>query len=480
MKIAMVASESLPFSKTGGLGDVVFSLSREFVKEKHEVSIILPYYEFIDYSNFPKLTLFKSLDVSINRRKPSCDVYVASYEGITYYLIANKYYFGRDNYYGFFDDGERFAFFTNAVIELLRNIDVNFDVVHVHDRQPGMIPCLLHEKYRKDPKLNDIKTVLTIHNPLFKGYFSKDSLFDFYGLDSSLYDDGSVRLDDQVSTLKAGIKFSDKITTVSPTHAYELTTPEGSMGLWYDMTLRSHDFVGILNGINYEEYDPRKDPDIAKNYDLKTFKSGKRSCKVALCKKLNLNPDLPLFSVISRLADQKGLDLLFAMADFLSYTGGNIVVLGSGEQYAEDYFKGLEHRNPRHVVAKIGFDEVFAHELYAASDFFLMPSKFEPCGIGQMIAQHYGTIPIVRLTGGLKDSVLPYNGEAEADDTFADGFAFSEYNVSEAIKVVGEAINLYIKEPDIIDRLAKNAMQVDHSWKSSAKKYIELYESIGK
>ena len=479
MNIVMVSSEALPFSKTGGLSDVVFSLSKEFVKLGNNVSIVLPYYENVDYTKLPKTKPIYELLVKMNWREYKVGVVHAYFEGIDFYLIKNEYYFKRDGFYGFFDDGERFAFFQNATIELLRKFVFKVDVVHVHDWQAGMIPCLLKEKYRKDEQLNDIKTVLTIHNPLFKGFFNKDSLFDFYGLDERLYTNGSVRFEEKVSTLKAGIHYADKITTVSPTHAYELTTPEGSKGLWYEMTLRNDDFQGILNGIDSDFFNPKTDKLIVKNYDIDTYKTGKRACKVAFCNKYHLNPDLPLFAVISRLSDQKGLDLIFAMADFSSYTGGNFAVVGSGEKYAEDYFNGLYSRNPHHIMVYIGYEEKLAHELYSACDFLIMPSQFEPCGISQMIAQAYGALPIVRATGGLKDSVLPYHEIENGNEvTFADGFSFTNYNVSEAIKAVGEATNLYVKEPDLIDTLIQNAMKLDNSWLVSAKKYLELYNSI--
>ena len=288
MNIVMVSSEALPFSKTGGLSDVVFSLSKEFVKLGNNVSIVLPYYENVDYTKLPKTKPIYELLVKMNWREYKVGVVHAYFEGIDFYLIKNEYYFKRDGFYGFFDDGERFAFFQNATIELLRKFVFKVDVVHVHDWQAGMIPCLLKEKYRKDEQLNDIKTVLTIHNPLFKGFFNKDSLFDFYGLDERLYTNGSVRFEEKVSTLKAGIHYADKITTVSPTHAYELTTPEGSKGLWYEMTLRNDDFQGILNGIDSDFFNPKTDKLIVKNYDINTYKTGKRACKVAFCNKYHL------------------------------------------------------------------------------------------------------------------------------------------------------------------------------------------------
>ncbi len=478
MKILMASGECLPFSKTGGLGDVAYSLSKEFAKKRHAVSVITPLYSSIKLEKFPPLEKVCDMTVKMNWRNIKCSVYTVKVDGISYYLVDNKYYFYRDSLYGFYDDGERFAFFSNAVIEFMKTINKKFDIVHVHDWQVGMIPCLLKVKYWNDDYLKNVKTVLTIHNPLFKGYFSSGSLYDLYELDISLYNNGSVRLDNQVSTLKAAIKFADKITTVSPTHAYELTTVEGSMGLWYDLTLRKDDFVGILNGMDYGEFDPSKDPRIVKNFDVTNFKENKKVNKIAFCKEHGLDPNLPLYAVVSRLTDQKGLDLIFAMSDFLTYAGGNFAVLGSGEKYAEDYFNDLYKRNPNHTYVYIGYSDQIAHELYAASDFFIMPSKFEPCGLGQMVAHTYGSLPIVRETGGLKDSVIGYDFIYGTNKDKADGFSFYDHNPQVAVRVIGETLNLYNKDQETFHKLVENAMKCDHSWNQSAKEYLKLYNSI--
>ncbi len=481
MNILMASSECLPFSKTGGLADVAYSLSKEYARKKHNVSVITPFYSSIDISKFPNITKYQELEVKMNWRHIRFTIYHTEIDGISYFLVDNKYYFYRDSLYGFYDDGERFAFFSNAIIEFLKNSSNNFDILHVHDWQVGMLPCLLKVRYFNDEKLNKIKTVLTIHNPLFKGYFSPSSLYDLYELNQNLYNDGSVRLDDQVSTLKAGIKFADKITTVSPTHAYELTTREGSFGLWYDLTLRQNDFVGILNGMDYDEFSPRSDKLIYKTFNLRNYKTGKNENKVEFCKEHNLDPDLPLFAVVSRLTDQKGLDLIFSMSDFITHAGGNFAVLGSGETHAENFFNDLYMKNQNHTFVYIGYNNNLAHKLYAASDFFIMPSKFEPCGLGQMIAHRYGSLPIVRATGGLKDSVIGYYSDDNGDNSdLANGFVFNDYNVCEAIKTVGEALNLYNTRKKLITKLSRNALKTDHTWSASADKYLELYNEIVK
>lgn len=479
MRIFMVTSESLPFSKTGGLGDVVYSLSKEYAKMGEDISIIVPYYEKRDYKEFD-FAKFDEFECQMNWRKQYVKVYLSKVDGIKFYLLKNEYYFGRDNLYGYFDDGERFAFFQNACLEFLDRFKEKVDILHCHDWQTGMIPVLVKEKYRKDEKFLLTKTVFTIHNPLFKGFFDASSLTDFYGLDIDLYNKGRIRLDNQVSTLKAGIVFADKITTVSPTHAYELTTKEGSFGLWFDMTLREKDFLGILNGVDYDEFDPETDKYIVKNYSKDNYKDGKYENKVDFCKEFSLDPKKPLYGVVSRLTDQKGLDLIFAMADDICSRGGNFAVCGSGEKYAEDYFNFLKQRYPHNVAIYIGYNNAFAHKIYASSDFFIMPSKFEPCGIGQMIAHRYGTLPIVRATGGLKDSVLGYNGNVEEESTFADGFSFSQYSILDAIKCANETFDLYESEPTVVEKLIHNAFNCDHSWHLSATKYLEIYNLITK
>lgn len=476
--IAMVSSECLPFSKTGGLGDVAYALSKEFVKKGNKVSIITPLYKKIDKKKLEKAKKVYSFEVKMNWRNPICNVYHLLYEDMDFYFIANDSYFSRDGgIYGFWDDGERFAFFINASAILLKKLPYKIDIAHVHDWQGAMLPCVLKTLYKDDKDLNKVRTVLTIHNPLFKGYLGRDSLYDLYNLPLSLFDDGSVRLENQVSTLKAGIKFADKITTVSPTHAEELKTVEGSKGLWYDLILRQNDFIGILNGMDQDEFNPAKDKTIYKTYTVKNFKENKLANKIEFCKEHNLDPKLPLFGVVSRLTDQKGLDLTYAMADFITHEGGNFAVLGSGERYAEDMFNGLYARNPSHTMVYIGYSDEIAHKIYAACDFFIMPSAFEPCGLGQMIAQRYGTLPIVRRTGGLKDSVICFNSETKNSDV-ANGFGFDDYYILEAIKCVTTALNVYNLNKDIMEQLVKNALLTDHSWNNSADEYLKLYSSI--
>lgn len=476
MNIVMVSSETLPISKTGGLADVVFALSKEYVKENHHVSIITPYYKNMN-NVFKKVKLVATFKTVMNWRETFTEVYHSYFKGMDFYLIKCDYYFGRDKFYGFYDDGERYAFFQNATIELLKKLPFKIDIVHCHDWQSAMIPCILKEKYRDFAGLNQIKTVLTIHNPLFKGYLYRDSLFDLYNLDVRLFDSGKVRLEDQVSTLKAGIVFADKITTVSPTHSEELLTKEGSKGLDYDLVLRRDDFSGILNGMDYQDFNSKTDKNLYFNYGSKNLEEGKSKNKVEFCKVYGLNPKIPLFAVISRLTDQKGVDLILAMADFIIHEGGNFALIGSGDKYIESQFEGLRAKYPNNVCLYIGYNEGLARKLYAASDFFIMPSAFEPCGLGQMIAQRYGSLPIVRRTGGLKDSVIPLS-ENDSNINIADGFGFDAYNAIDSIKVCAKALLIYSSKEDTFKKLRKNAFKVDHSWKKSAALYLDLYNKI--
>lgn len=480
MNIMMIASECQPFSKTGGLADVAYALSEKYVEKGENVFVVTPLYRKFDYKRWDIKKVYE-FSVKMNWRNIDTKVFHLTYNDIEFYFIQNDYYFnGREGgLYGYFDDGERYAYFINASLELIKLLPFKIDVAHVHDWQAAILPCILKNKYSNDPYLSKIKTVLTIHNPLFKGFLDRGSLSDLFDLSLDLFDRGDVRLDNQVSTLKAGIKFADKITTVSPTHAEELMTKEGSKGLDYDLTLRKDDFVGILNGMDQGEFNPEKDKAIYQTYSFKDFEENKKKNKIEYCKEHNLNPDLPLFAVVSRLTDQKGLDLMYAMADFIAHEGGSFTVLGSGEAYAEEMFNSLYRRCPNNVAVYIGYSDELAHKLYAASDFFIMPSAFEPCGLGQMIAQRYGSLPLVRRTGGLKDSVICYDNELKNEDT-ANGFGFDDYNICEALKCTAAALNVYNLNKEVMKKLVKNALLTNNSWDESADKYLALYSSIKK
>ena len=478
MKIVMVASESRPFCKTGGLADVVYSLSKELAVQGEEVSIILPYYDAIARS-LPKAQLKKevSFNTHMSWRQQSVDVYSTVCDGINFYFIENQQYFERGHVYGDFDDGERFAFFTNAAKELLIAKKMHPDIIHVHDWQAGMLPCLMKVDPLIQKKFAKTKYVFTIHNPAFQGLMPRFTLGDFYNLTDELFDNGAVRFKDQVSTLKAGIVYSDKITTVSPTHHLELLTPEGGMGLDGVLRYREWDFSGILNGIDYLEFNPEDDKVIAMQYTAKTLVSGKKANKEALCKEFGLkNKQAPLYSLVTRITWQKGFDIIFPAVEELINRGANIIMLGSGEYDYEQKWEDIRRRYPEQVGLYIGYSDPLAHKIYAASDFFIMPSLFEPCGLGQMIAQRYGTLPIVRRTGGLKDSVICYDGNnAETSN----GFGFDAYSVYEMKRTSHYAFDVY-QDKKLLHQLMKNAMLTDNSWQKSTQEYLALYKQLVK
>ena len=478
MKIVMVASEARPFCKTGGLADVVYSLSKELAKEGEDVSIILPFYDSIRRQISDKvLKKVASFNTHMSWRKQTVDVYQIITEGIKYYLIENQQYFERGHIYGDFDDGERFAFFTMATKELLLTKRIYPNIIHVHDWQAGMLPCVLRMDDECREKFAKTKFVFTIHNPAFQGLMPKFTLGDFYNFTDELFDNGSVRFKDQVSTLKAGIVYSDKITTVSPTHHLELLTPEGGMGLDQVLRYREWDFSGILNGIDYLEFNPEDDRQIAKPFTAKNFVSGKKANKEALFKQFNLqNNKGPLFSLVTRITWQKGFDIIFPAIEELIARGATIFMLGSGEYQYEQKWEEIRARHPDRVGIFIGYSDALAHKIYAASDFFIMPSLFEPCGLGQMIAQRYGTLPIVRRTGGLRDSVICYDG---TNEKISNGFGFDAYSVYEMNRTSQYAYNVY-EDKKLLHQLMKNALETDNSWEKSTQEYVKLYKALVK
>ena len=478
MKIVMVASESRPFCKTGGLADVVYSLSKELAVQGEDVSIILPYYDSTSRS-LPRDSLKKevSFNTHMSWRQQVVNVFSILRDGINFYFIENQQYFERGHIYGDFDDGERFAFFTNAAKELIIAKKMHPDIVHVHDWQAGMLPCLMKIDPLCQKKFAKTKYVFTIHNPAFQGLMPRFTLGDFYNLTDELFDNGSVRFKDQVSTLKAGIVFSDRITTVSPTHHLELLSPEGGMGLDGVLRYREWDFSGILNGIDYLEFNPEEDRVIAQSFNAKTLVSGKKANKEALCKEFGLkNKQAPLYSLVTRITWQKGFDIIFPAVEELINRGANIIMLGSGEHQYEQRWEEIRSRYPEQVGLYIGYSDPLAHKIYASSDFFIMPSLFEPCGLGQMIAQRYGTLPIVRRTGGLRDSVICYDGNnAETSN----GFGFDAYSGYEMTRTSHYAFDVY-QDKKLLHQLMKNAMLTDNSWQKSTQEYLALYKQLVK
>ena len=474
MKIAMIASESRPFCKTGGLADVVYSLGKELAVIGEKVMVIIPFYQAIKDSIKTPVQFVDSFVINMSWRHQEAKVYLTEADGISFYFIEHPY-FDRNHIYGDGDDGERFAFFALAARELMFRQKDAPDIIHVHDWQAGMIPCLIKENDWYHSKFLKTRFVITIHNPAFQGMLDRDALGDLYNLNTALFDDGRVRLDGRVSTLKAGIVYADKVTTVSPNHHSELLTPEGGMHLDGILNLREWDFCGILNGIDYLEFDPEHDPYIAKTYNVKTLIEGKKANHDALLNELHLNDyGQPLYSVVSRLTWQKGLDILFPTIEELANRGANIVVLGSGERQYELELERLRAKYPDKLAIYIGYNDALAHRIYAASDFFMMPSLFEPCGLGQMIAQRYGTLPIVRRTGGLKDSVINYDGGNQKN---ANGFGFDNYHPDDMRYTSMYAFDAY-HDKKLLKQLMENAMNTDNSWAKSARGYLGLYQEL--
>ncbi|MBO5528597.1 MAG: glycogen synthase [Bacilli bacterium] len=475
MRIAMVASEANPLCKTGGLADVIWSLSHELVQMGHDAFIVIPFYKTIKDKNIAKVTRVGKYEVRLSWRRQLAEIFKTEINGVTFYLIGNDFYFDRDNLYGYGDDSERFAFYTLAVRQFFPFLNEKVDVIHIHDWQVGMLPVLIREQSLYEPVYDEVKFVMTLHNEAFKGYFDRYFLNHFYGLGDYLYDDGRVRFDNMVSSLKSGIIFSDKIVAVSPNHAKELLTPGDDMRLDGVLSMRSADFTGIVNGVDEEEFDPEHDPLIAKNFSASKHAAGKKACRQKLIQSFELNDDdAPIFGLVSRLTFQKGIDLILAHAETLLNSGAKLVILGSGEKGLEEGFQSLHDRYPGQCGVYIGYSNQIAHDVYAGSDFFLMPSLFEPCGIGQMIAQRYGTLPIARAVGGLKDTIVAYDGENEK---VADGFLFENYDVNGLAYACDLALGVYADKKKM-NKLLVNAMKANHSWRKSAELYLGIYREI--
>lgn len=471
----MFASEALPFAKTGGLADVVYSLSKELVRDGHEVVVAMPFYAKMKNKVKGGKNL-GSFPVQLSWRTQYANIVEVYEDGIRYLLIEDDYYFGRDNLYGYNDDGERFAFFALACCRLLTYVGYKPDIVHVHDWQTAIIPCLFKERYSWDRFYDGIKTVLTIHNPAFKGMLDRYFTNDFFSLSDELVDNGKIRLDGQLSTLKAGIVYSDKITTVSPTHREELLHPETAQGLHYILELRRDDFVGIVNGIDIDEWDPATDKKIAFNYTSKNVEEGKHHNQADLLSAFHVKWfGGPVYAITSRLSWQKGIDLVIESGRKALSKGATLLILGSGEYELEQKAEQLRKEFPDTCGIYIGYSDELAHKIYAGADFFLMPSLFEPCGISQMISQRYGVLPIVRYTGGLVDTVEGYYGEKNA--SAATGIGFNDYDVQGLDYAFGKSRELYADQK-LYYQVVRQAMKLDHSWKKSTKQYIALYKSI--
>ena len=476
MKVLFAASEAHPFIKTGGLGDVMGALPQSLTELGVEARVVIPKYKNIKDELKQNLQFIKWFTVPVGWRNQYCGVFQYKYKDVVYYFIDNEYYFNRDGLYGYYDDGERFAFFNRAVLEFIKEIDWKPDIINCNDWQTGMVPVLLNLEYKNNEFYSNMKTVFSIHNLLFKGSFVPNVLPELFGYDYMPLTNGCVELNGSVSFLKGGINYSDQITTVSNTYAEEIKTQQYGEGLDGLLRCKSDFLKGIVNGIDYEEFDPEKDNLIFKNFTWDSI-SDKVENKLSLQKELGLpqRAETPMIGLISRLTHQKGCDLIVSIIDRLLQKDIQFVVLGTGDYWYEETFKNLQYRYPDKVSANIKFDNSLAHKIYAATDMFLMPSLFEPCGLGQLIALRYGSIPIVRETGGLKDTISPYNKYTG----IGNGFGFKNFNSNELMQIIEYALTIY-DDKDAWNNIIRQAMDSDNSWEKSAMQYKLLYEDVVK
>ena len=475
-RILMGAAEGLPFIKSGGLADVIGSLPNEFRARGYDVRVVMPLYKKIAINWHDKFTYLRTYTVNINYEETQVNLFYYIYNDVTYYFIEHQGYFEREAMYGYEDDGERFAFFQKAVLEMLNQIDYFPEIMHCHDWHTGMIAAMCKENFNHDYRYRGIKHVYTIHNLAFQGNFGADMLESCLGLGNYVFDNGNVKFDGGISFLKAGIVYSDKITTVSPSYAEEIKTTQFGERMDAVLRFREADLCGVVNGIDTKMWDPESDALITKNYTFKTYKKGKAENKKALQKKLGLEVDenVMMLGLVSRLTWQKGIYLIIEQLFNICNQPIQLVILGSGEAGLEEKLREAEWGNKGKVCFYCGYNEALSHEIYAASDLFLMPSLFEPCGISQLISMRYGTLPLVRETGGLKDTVQPYNqytGEGC-------GFSFANYNSNDMMHVLWEAIDLYYNNPTAWKGIVKNAMEKDVSWAQSAEFYLGIYREL--
>ena len=475
MQIVFASAECAPFVKTGGLGDVAGSLPAALVRAGAEVIVMVPKYATIKDEYKAQMEHFSDFYVSLGWRNEYCGLEKLERDGVTYMFVDNERYFARDYPYGFFDDGERFAFFSKAITESLQHLPAGFecDILHCNDWQTALAPVFLREFYQGLPLYDRVKTVFSIHNVAFQGQFSDTVMEDILGVAHIPAAASQLRCDAcSINYMLGALRYADAITTVSPTYANEIQTPEFGEGLDGVLRERSYALQGILNGIDVAGFDPATDKRIAANYTVED-RSGKAVCKAKLQEELGLEvrDDRPLMVMVTRLTRQKGMDLVMYALDRILAGGVQVAVLGTGDRDYEDGLRYFQDKYPGTMAARIEFDPALSQRMYAAADMFLMPSKFEPCGLSQIIAMRYGTLPIVRETGGLKDTVIPYN-EFTGEGT---GFSFSNFNGDEMGDAVFRAARLFWDNRDAWNQLVTQAMSQDFSWTRSADKYLDLY-----
>ena len=475
MKVLYAASEAVPFCKTGGLADVAGSLPPALAAQGVETAVILPLYRLVKERFADQLTFLCYDYVDLAWRHAYCGLFSLKKDGVTWYFLDNEQYFGRPELYGCADDGERFGFFSRAVVKMLDHLDFWPDVIHCNDWQTALIPIYLKDDGVREERYRSVRTVLTIHNIEYQGRYDPYCLGGLFGLDRGWVDDGTLLLDGDLNLLKGAILTADAVNAVSPTYAQELKNPYFAHRMEGILTQCGYKLSGVLNGIDMKLYDPAADPRIAANYTAEDV-SGKAADKAALQKALGLRPEpeTPIIAMVSRLVTHKGLDLIREVMGDIMELPVQFVLLGSGDAAYEDFFRHAAERWPERMAIRLGYDEALSMAIYAGADLFLMPSRSEPCGLSQMIAMRYGTVPIVRETGGLKDTVQPYEAWRDAGT----GFTFANYSSADMLHVIREAVYLYKDYPDAFARLRRRAMERDFSWNRSAGDYLKIYAAV--
>lgn len=474
--ILLAASEAVPFAKTGGLADVVGSLPSAFDRDNYDVRVIMPKYGSIPKEYTDKMVFITQINVSLGWRNKYCGIFKLEHEGIIFYFIDNEFYFSGVQLYSYIhEDIEKFAFFSSAVLAVLPHIDFKPDILHCNDWQTGLIPVMLNVLYKNHMFFKGIKTIMTIHNLQFQGIWGLGETYDATGLPIECFTPDKMEYYNDSNLLKGGLVYANHITTVSSTYMEEIQTPEYGEGLDGLLRARKDDLSGIINGISYSEYNPSTDDLIYKKYNLRDFPSRKKENKIALQRQLGLTEDKKTFliGVVSRLTDQKGFDLISYLMQRFCEQDMQLVVLGTGESKHEDMLRYYAGLYPDKVSANILFSNELAHKIYGAADAFLMPSLFEPCGLSQLISMRYGTVPIVRETGGLKDTVIPFN-KYSGEGT---GFSFMNYNADELWSIICLARETY-KDKTKWNSIARQGMAKDYSWLEAAKQYADLYKTL--
>ena len=475
MRVLYVTSEAYPFCKTGGLADVAGSLPPALARSGVEAAVILPLYDKIGEQWRRQMTFRRYIYVDLGWRHEYCGLFSLERQGVTWYFVDNEKYFRRGRLYGEFDDGERFAFFSHAVIDLLPSLDWMPDVLHCNDWQTALVPIYLKDVATRWPEVRGIRTVFTIHNIEYQGRYGADSVDQLFGLDRGWYDDGTLRMDGDVNLMKGAMLMADAVTTVSPTYAAQLHDPAYAEGLESVVDAIGWKMHGVVNGIDTVGYDPASDPALPAHYTPEDM-GGKAVCKSSLQTALWLHqePDTPLIAMVTRLVGHKGLDLVQQAMDGIMATGCQFVVLGTGDRQYEDFFRWKAGQYPGRLSAQILYAEDLSRRVYAAADLFLMPSRSEPCGLSQMIAMRYGAVPIVRSTGGLADTVKSCQ-VGQSDGT---GYLFGDYDAGAMLSVIGQATGLYRGDRAGFDTVRQRGMTEDFSWTRSADSYRHIYENL--